>query len=81
MTEPKMPPEVEAEWKLEESRHIGAFVRTCARWPNFRLSFAYALLGSAVAMVDSMGGDADGFLRNLRAQEPKPAPMLPPRAS
>ena len=76
-----MPPEVQLEWYLEEDRHIRAFTQFIHKWPNFRLSVAYALLGSAIATVDMMGGDAEEFLSTLRQRCAKPTPLIPPAAS
>jgi hypothetical protein len=81
MTEPKMPIALEMAFKDEEQRHIKVVVRLIAKWPNFRLSFAYGLLGAAIAHVDMLGGDADGFMANLRATTQKPEPLAPPKAS
>ena len=77
----RMPEELRDEWMKEEERHLRAFAACVARWPNFRLHMAYAHLGAAIANVDSFGGDVEGFLRKLRAVEPKPHVLIPPEAS
>lgn len=81
MTEPKITPQAEAEWLDEEKRHTAAFVAFIQRWPHFRREAAFGLLGSAVAAVDMMGGDVEGFVAELRRRQPKPAPIVPRRSS
>lgn len=66
MTDHNLPAIVLSEWLVEEQRHLTAVARFIARWPSFTLHVAYALLGSAVACVEGLGGDVEGFLRELR---------------
>ena len=82
LPDPEVPAELDAEWKAEEARHIRAFVKAATRWPNFRLHLAYALLGGAIAIVDNLGGDVEGFVEKLRKNYGRIPPedvMLPPR--
>jgi hypothetical protein len=79
--EPKMPLPLEMAFQDEVTRHIKVIRRLTERWPNFRMSFAYGLLGGAIAHVDMMGGDVEGFLAKLRATTQKPEPLVPPKSS
>jgi hypothetical protein len=83
MSDPEVPAELDTEWKEEEARHIRAFVKAATRWPNYRMHLAYALLGGAIAIVDSFGGDVEGFVQKLRIRHGKVPPedvILPPRS-
>lgn len=64
----------------EERRHVAAIVDLTNKHPEYRLHLAYALLGGAIAVVDSFGGDAEKFLRDLRARHARPAVLVPPKA-
>jgi hypothetical protein len=79
--DPQLPPEALRELEAEWDRQTQAFCRFIRRWPNFRVHAAYALLGGAVGTADMMGCDVDGWLCRLRQQEPKPAPICPPKGS
>lgn len=65
----------------ELDRGCKAFARLITKYPNFRLHMAMAQLGAAVANVDMMGGDVEGFVAHLREREPKPAPLVPPKGN
>lgn len=60
----------------EHDRALNAFTGFVSRWPQFRKHAALALLGAAVATVDTVGGDAEAFVASLRAHEPKAPPLL-----
>jgi hypothetical protein len=79
MNEPKVPDHIEAEFYAEEKRHIAEVVRLIDKYPQFRASFTYALLGSAVAQCDSLGLDVEAWLVGLRKLHPKPAVLAPPK--
>lgn len=72
------PHELMAAVKAEHERQIAAFVSITARWPAWRLHIAMGMLGGAIANVDMMGGDVEGFVAELRSKEAKPAPLVPP---
>lgn len=75
-----MDPRVEAMVKSEERRHVQAIATLMQRYPEYRSHLAYALLGSAVAVCDSLGIDPIAFIRGLRDTEPLPPVLVPPKA-
>ena len=76
-----LPEEAQAELNAENDRATAAFVRFIQRWPNYRQAAAIAQLGVAVALVDMMGEDAEGFIQELRRRRPKATPIRPPPGS
>lgn len=62
----------------EERRHLAEVSALVRKWPAYRSHFAFALLGSAIAVCDSFGCDVEGFLAELRRVEPKPPVLVPP---
>lgn len=81
MTEPELSAEARKALLAEAERSLAFIKRFLGRWPEYRLHLAYGLLGEAVAMVDSYGGDAETFLAHLRAVEPKPDVLVPPTSA
>jgi hypothetical protein len=79
--EPPLPPDARRELLAEERRSLGFLVGFMSRWPNFRSYVALLLLGQAVAVCDSLGCDVEGWLAELRRQEPRPDVLVPPRSS
>jgi hypothetical protein len=71
-----MPPELEAEFYAETKRHLDAVVALIGRAPAFKRHFACGMLGKAIALADSVGADADGFIAHLRATQ---AVRVPPK--
>lgn len=79
MSEPKITKDAEAELYRQEKAAIDQFVAFIARWPQYRKHAACAKLGSAVAMADMVGEDAEGFIAKLRATHPeRPDGLEPP---
>jgi hypothetical protein len=70
--------EIERLMYAEERRHVAEIKSIVQRWPEYRLHLAYALLGGAVAVVDTFGGDVEGWLKKLRETEPRPDVIEPP---
>jgi hypothetical protein len=65
----------------EEQRHLAVFKELISRNPEYRRHFAYAMLGAAVGLVDSVGGDVEEFVAGLRKQFKRPIPIEPPEES
>lgn len=58
--------------------HLAAVVALLNKHPEHREQTAYEVLGAAVAVADSMGVDADGFVAQLRQRYRKPPVLSPP---
>lgn len=67
------------QYHAEQDRHFRALVDVVAKWPEYRAHIACSMLGLAVATCDSFGVDVEGWLAQLRAQQPKPAVLVPPK--
>jgi len=75
-----MPPKLQAELETEATRGIARLCELFMSYPEHREVIAYAWLGAGIAAADMAGADAEDFLRKLRAQHPRPAPLKPPTA-
>lgn len=64
------------EWSSADTDRFVALVN---QFPEYRRHIAYAMLGSAIAVADSMGCDVEGFLVKLREHAPKPDVLFPPQ--
>lgn len=70
-----MPPALRTALEEEGKRAMVAFIEITKRWPNYRQTVAFSLLGGAVANVDMMGGSVEAWLAHLRVHEPRPEPI------
>lgn len=75
-----LPAKLQAEIDAAQEANLKRIAALVASYPQYREAIAIAEVGAAVGVADVMGADADGFLRELRATRPRPAPLKPPTA-
>lgn len=82
MSEPELPAELLKLLMDRQDRNMREIKELLFYWPNFRKHIAFGDLGAAIGFADMMGCDVEGFLRKMRATEPKPTPIEPgPRSA
>lgn len=77
MSEPKIPPDIEAQFQRIERFYVVQVMALVDKYPQFRKTFACGRLGGAIAFADSKGEDVEGFLAHLRKHREKPSVFLP----
>lgn len=55
------------------NKHERDVAELLAKYPRSRKHIAYGVLGAALAVADSTGADAEGFIAHLRKRHPRPA--------
>ena len=74
-----MPTEAHRTMWEDLDRRLDEDVDFIKRYPRWRFTYVLEVLGAAVALCDSFGVDAQAFLTKLRATEPMPPVLFPPR--